>query len=76
LDWGGTSLQVGMGTDVQFLQDAVVAKFNDKSDVQGAKGKEEEHDETAFGGEVMGLGQVRGKFVVTPDWEEIVGVRI
>ncbi|KAG9869889.1 hypothetical protein KCU63_g2664, partial [Aureobasidium melanogenum] len=76
LDWGGTSLQVGMGTDVQFLQDAVVAKFNDKSDVQGAKGKEEEQDEGAFGGEVMGLGQVRGKFVVTPDWEEIVGVRI
>ncbi|KAG9661472.1 hypothetical protein KCU64_g2538, partial [Aureobasidium melanogenum] len=76
LDWGGTSLQVGMGTDVQFLQDAVVAKFNDKSDVEGAKGKEEEQDEAAFGGEVMGLGQVRGKFVVTPDWEEIVGVRI
>ncbi|CAD0114628.1 unnamed protein product [Aureobasidium uvarum] len=76
LDWGGTSLQVGMGTDVQFLQDAVVAKFNDKSDVEGAKGKEEEQDEGAFGGEVMGLGQVRGKFVVTPDWEEIVGVRI
>jgi len=76
LDWGGTSLQVGMGTDVQFLQDAVVAKFNDKSDVQGAKGKEEEQDESAYGGEVMGLGQVRGKFVVTPDWEEIVGVRI
>lgn len=76
LDWGGTSLQVGMGTDVQFLQDAVVAKFNDKSDVEGAKGKEEEQDESAYGGEVMGLGQVRGKFVVTPDWEEIVGVRI
>ncbi|KAG9661042.1 hypothetical protein KCU64_g2811, partial [Aureobasidium melanogenum] len=77
LDWGGTSLQVGMGTDVQFLQDAVVAKFNDKSDVQGAKAKEEEEqDQGAFGGEVMGLGQVRGKFVVTPDWEEIVGVRI
>lgn len=78
LDWGGTSLQVGMGTDVQFLQDAVVAKFNDKSDVQGgAKDKQEEQqDEGAYGGEVMGLGQVRGKFVVTPDWEEIVGVRI
>ncbi|KAG9951406.1 hypothetical protein KCU85_g2773, partial [Aureobasidium melanogenum] len=76
LSWGGTSLQVGMGTDVQFLQDAVVAKFNDKSDVAGAKGKEEEQEEGAFGGEVMGLGQVRGKFVVTPDWEEIVGVRI
>ncbi|KAI5203397.1 hypothetical protein E4T39_04208 [Aureobasidium subglaciale] len=78
LDWGGTSLQVGMGTDVQFLQDAVVAKFNDKSDVEGGKGKEKEQEEEegAFGGEVMGLGQVRGKFVVTPDWEEIVGVRI
>ncbi|CAD0099941.1 unnamed protein product [Aureobasidium mustum] len=47
-----------------------------QSDVEGAKGKEEEQDEGAFGGEVMGLGQVRGKFVVTPDWEEIVGVRI
>ncbi|KAH0371221.1 hypothetical protein KCU65_g1882, partial [Aureobasidium melanogenum] len=77
LDWGGTSLQVGMGTDVQFLQDAVVAKFADKSDVAGAKGKEaEEIEEGTYGGEVMGLGQVRGKFVVTPDWEEIIGVRI
>lgn len=80
LDWGGTALQVGMGTDVQFLQDAVVAKFHDQAlDVEGGsggKGKEAEVDENRFGGEVMGLGQVRGKFVVTPDWEEIVGVRI
>lgn len=92
LDWGGTSLAVGMGTDVQFLQQVVMAKVWDgdrterhvsasssrsrnagtttsgdpeaKSDVRQPDG--------FVGGEVMALGQVRGKFVVTPDWDEII----
>lgn len=85
LDWGGTSLQVGMGTDVQFLQDVMVARFFDKEekleDIAGVGKKkdikkEDRDEDKGPGGEVMGLGQVRGKFVVTPDWEEIVGQRI
>lgn len=75
LDWGGTALQVGMGTDVQFLQDVLVAKFFEQQQQEGGE-KTKEEEEREFGGEVMGLGQVKGKFVVTPDWEEIVGVRI
>lgn len=63
LDWGGTSLELGMGTDVQFLQDVVVARIND----------ENKEGDDPVGGQAMGLGQVRGKFVVTPDWQEIVG---
>ena len=88
LDWGGTSMQVGMGTDVQFLQDVMVTRFfqqeekledlaGDRRQKQTQVKREEDRDEEKGpGGEVMGLGQVRGKFVVTPDWEEIVGQRI
>lgn len=103
LDWGGTSMQVGMGTDVSFLQDVIVARFYDEpaaleellgvgnaggaAGLQKGKAKDiKKEDDGAGGGngngakgpggEVMGLGQVRGKFVVTPDWEEIVGQRI
>ena len=62
LDWGGTSLELSMGTDVKFLQDVVVTRLDDEKERVGREG-----------GESWGLGQVRGKFVVTPDWAEIVG---
>lgn len=89
LDWGGTSMQVGMGTDVKFLQDVLLARFYEPEEkvedlastkkgmekVKKEKEKEKEEDK-GIGGEALGLGQVRGKFVVTPDWEEIVGQRI
>ncbi|KAL1304215.1 hypothetical protein AAFC00_000636 [Neodothiora populina] len=85
-DWGGTSLQVGMGTDVKFLQDVVAARFYEPEEklehIAGVGGKkkevkkEDKDVEKGPGGEVMGLGQVRGKFVVTPNWEDIVGQRI
>jgi len=75
MDWGGTSLQLNMGVDAQFLQDVVVVrKFEQEI-------KEDEEDKEAaaaaaaaekIGGEVLALGQVKGKFVVTPDWAEIV----
>ncbi|GAB7351145.1 hypothetical protein MBLNU459_g1600t1 [Dothideomycetes sp. NU459] len=77
LDWGGTSLQIGMGTDVQFLQDVIVARMFEREAKEGADRDKDRADASKEpGGEVMGLGQVRGKFVVTPDWEEIVGQRI
>lgn len=60
LDWGGTPLEMGMGTEASFLQDVIIANFNKNSD-----GKVE-------GGTAMGMGQVKGKFVVTPDWNEIL----
>lgn len=61
LDWGGTPLEMGMGTEASFLQDVLIANFN-KND-----------DGNVESGTAMGMGQVKGKFVVTPDWNEILG---
>ena len=93
IDWGGTSLQMGMGQDAQFLQDVLVVRmFEDQiktneEDEDKDKGTEEGGGDSAtigmngagagvenggIGGEALGLGQVRGKFVVTPNWEEIL----
>ena len=90
-------MQLGMGTDVQFLQDVLMARFYEPpeeklEDLVGTSGKgkgvkkegqgdgggadADGEEDKGPGGEVMGLGQVRGKFVVTPDWGEIVGQRI
>jgi len=63
LSWGGTSLELCMGMSPHFLQDTVVTRITPPEERVGPG------DE----GEVLGFGQVRGKFVVTPDWYEIVG---
>ncbi|KAL1646128.1 Translin-1 [Diplodia intermedia] len=62
LDWGGTSLELCMGMDASFLQDIIVTKVIPEEQRVGRDG-----------GEAMSVGQVCGKFVVTPDWDEIVG---
>ncbi|KAF4308021.1 putative recombination hotspot-binding protein [Botryosphaeria dothidea] len=62
LDWGGTSLELSMGMDASFLQDIIVTKITPEEQRVGRDG-----------GEAMSFGQVCGKFVVTPDWDEIVG---
>lgn len=63
LSWGGTSLELNMGLRTQFLQDAVLARIVPPSERVSAND----------GGEVMAFGQIKGKFVVTPDWDEVVG---
>ncbi|KAK5115816.1 hypothetical protein LTR85_009410 [Meristemomyces frigidus] len=78
LDWGGTSLLVGMGADASFLQDVVVAGMPEHKVGAGAVGEGEGEGEGGGGGGgppgwAMGMGQVKGKFVVTPDWEAILG---
>ena len=58
LDWGGgTNLEVRWGSEVDFLQDAVL--------VGGAEDGEKV-EKTAWA-----LGQVRKKMVVIPDWQKI-----
>jgi DNA-directed RNA polymerase III subunit RPC4 len=75
LDWGGTSLLLGMGADATFLQNVLIATVPevkppvDDKDKKEKDKKNEEPAEVAVG---MGMGQVRGKFVVTPDWDEIL----
>jgi len=69
LDWGGTSLLVGKGLDESTLQDVVVVRPRRERGVEGEDGAA-----AAEGpGEALALGQVRGKFVVTPDWDELWG---
>jgi DNA-directed RNA polymerase III subunit RPC4 len=62
LDWGGTRLRVGLGLTPEVLQEVV-----------SVTGREGGADEKGFGGEACSFGQVRGKFVVTPDWDELLG---
>lgn len=63
MDWGGVPMQVQLGMHVDFLQTAVMADLRPKSEESTARGQWE-GDATAFG-------QVRGKFVVTPKWDEL-----
>lgn len=66
LDWGGMSLELGAGADPTFLQSILIAKVPEsKPDEEQPKDLEQE----AVG---IGLGQVRGKFVLTPNWDEIL----
>ncbi|RMY12055.1 hypothetical protein D0867_07888 [Hortaea werneckii] len=71
LDWGGTALSVAMGTEASFLQDVVIASLPEhKGEVNGeGNGGGGVNEET---GVAMAMGQVKGKFVVTPDWGEIL----
>ncbi|KAF2453232.1 RNA polymerase III RPC4-domain-containing protein [Lineolata rhizophorae] len=74
LSWGGASFQMKMGMDTEFLQDVMVVKMDEQpegdEDGEGAAAK---RPPGHIMGETLSFGQVRGKFVVTPDWEEIMG---
>jgi DNA-directed RNA polymerase III subunit RPC4 len=69
LDWGGTSLRVGLGLTPDVLQD-VVGVSGLGSDGGGGSAAV---DEEGFAGQACSFGQVMGKFVVTPDWDELLG---
>jgi DNA-directed RNA polymerase III subunit RPC4 len=60
LEWGETNMEVRWGSEVDFLQDVVLAAGDDSADVK------EGGEKNAFA-----LGQVRKKFVVIPDWQKI-----
>jgi DNA-directed RNA polymerase III subunit RPC4 len=60
LEWGETNMEVRWGSEVDFLQDVVLAAGDDGVDVKG------EEERSAFA-----LGQVQKKLVVIPDWQKI-----
>ncbi|KAF2425755.1 hypothetical protein EJ08DRAFT_652050 [Tothia fuscella] len=72
LNWGGTSLQVNKGMDSNFLQDIVLvrkgAEGGGGAGIGGASSSRNEEE-----GDALAFGQLRGKFVVTPDWDEVLG---
>ncbi|RYP02644.1 hypothetical protein DL764_005689 [Monosporascus ibericus] len=59
LDWGGTTLSLGNGTETEFLTMAVMLETREHPD-----------NPEALTGVGYGMGQVMGKFVLTPVWDE------
>nr|OQO18059.1 hypothetical protein B0A51_15974 [Rachicladosporium sp. CCFEE 5018] len=71
LDWGGVPMEMGMGIEASFLQDVIIAELEKKRQ-DAVEGEESgETKEKVVGGRAMGMGQVKGKFVVVPSWEGI-----
>ncbi len=62
LCWGGTNLAVGRGVDAGFLTTGVVVDMIEKGPLGGGPPE----------GKALSMGQIMGKFVVTPDWEKMV----
>jgi DNA-directed RNA polymerase III subunit RPC4 len=61
LCWGGTNLLVGRGVDAGFLTTGVVVDSQERGPPGGG----------APEGKAMSMGQIMGKFVVTPDWQKM-----
>ena len=59
LDWGGTTLHLGMGTETEFLTSAVMLET-----------KEHPENPEALTGCGYGMGQIMGNFVLTPVWDD------
>lgn len=64
LDWGGISFELDRSAEVDFLQEALVM-----STPLNGEGLEETQAEDR---KVWSMGQLSGKFTVTPDWEAIL----
>ncbi|KAL4958058.1 RNA polymerase III RPC4-domain-containing protein [Aspergillus filifer] len=62
MDWGGISFELDRATAVDFLQEALIVSTppNATDDIV-----DDEH-------KVWAMGQLSGKFTVTPDWEQIL----
>ncbi|PPJ57212.1 hypothetical protein CBER1_02818 [Cercospora berteroae] len=67
LDWGGTSLVLNLGAEATFLQNVLIAKVPETKPKEGEQPPEDVEDANA-----MGMGLIRAKFVLTPDWNEIL----
>ncbi|GAD91703.1 DNA-directed RNA polymerase III RPC4, putative [Paecilomyces variotii No. 5] len=63
LDWGGISFELDRATEVDFLQEALIVSNASTAATE---------DEFAEEKRVWAMGQLSGKFVVTPDWEAIL----
>jgi DNA-directed RNA polymerase III subunit RPC4 len=59
MDWGGISFELDRATPVDFLQEALIVSAPEAST------PEEEN-------RVWAMGQLSGKFTVTPDWEKML----
>ncbi|RAR03582.1 recombination hotspot-binding protein [Stemphylium lycopersici] len=63
LDWGGTSFELNPGTKASFLQEVASVEIR----------PENERAAPEDAGDATSLGRVKGKFVVVPNWDEMLG---
>lgn len=63
LDWGGTSYELTPGNKASFLQEVVSIQVVPEN-------KRVAHEDA---GEATSFGRVKGKFVVVPDWNQMLG---
>jgi len=68
LTWGGTVMELNMGSTASFLQSTIMTKVEPKKAEDGDAGPPK-----MYGGKAVSFGQIRGKLVVTPDWTDILG---
>ncbi|KAI5921407.1 RNA polymerase III RPC4-domain-containing protein [Camillea tinctor] len=59
LDWGGTIMHLGMGTETEFLTSAIMVEQHENAD--------DPEESTGF---AYGMGQVMGKYILTPVWDD------
>jgi DNA-directed RNA polymerase III subunit RPC4 len=73
MDWGGTDMDVRYGTEVDFLQDAVLVESRTVEDgVKDDDGKDgADKEKVRPVGKTYALGQVRSKMVLIPDWAKL-----
>ncbi len=74
LDWGGTDMEVRLGTEVGFLQDAVLIEPPLDEERDGSPDMMHGVEGTQAGkgkGTAYALGQVEGKMVVVPDFGKL-----
>ena len=73
LDWGGISMCLGMGSQTKFLQELLLVKLGDPKMVPDENGNMVEDKVGPRGrGQAISMGTVRGKFIVTPNWDELL----
>lgn len=82
IDWGGTDMEVRLGSEVDFLQDVVLVQQGGAASHSGQNGDEEEENDMHAdvqgedgkankAGRAIALGQVRSKMVLVPDWARL-----
>lgn len=64
MDWGGISFELNRGTDVDFLQEAVVVSPSSTAE----DGEGQNRDDRR----IWAMGQLSGKFVAQPDWSKLL----
>lgn len=68
MDWGGISFELTRGTEVNFLQEALIVSSPSTTQTAAEEEKDLEPEEK----KVWAMGQLSGKFVAQPDWDKLL----